>query len=242
MKKIFTIVFLISLVLVFSCNTASQRGDLNKQTKAQEAEIDTMAAKAQATRLAYVQKLKEMNNEQLAQQLEKESDRGLEPFNSLAFAESVRRGQEFAETLAQSIKDNTKTSFLSLLALNKIDVNSYNRVDPRLRTAILLDALKNSKLYNAFGLPHVRIEFAGESIIKEGKNIRKGLMELLSDTKPAPVWGSEDYTEYLNYQYRVCDYALFFLKKIDGDEKFVMPQSPEERDRIIEEMLKGNEK
>ena len=129
-----------------------------------------------------------------------------------------------------------------MLALNKIDVNSYNRVDPRLRTAILLDALKNSKLYNAFGLPHVRIEFAGESIIKEGKNIRKGLMELLSDTKPAPVWGSEDYTEYLNYQYRVCDYALFFLKKIDGDEKFVMPQSPEERDRIIEEMLKGNEK
>jgi hypothetical protein len=75
-------------------------------------------------------------------------------------------------------------------------------------------------------------------IIREGKNISKGLIELLKDTKPAPVWGSEDYTEYLLYKYRVCDYALFYLMKIDGDEKFIMPQSPEERDRIIKERFK----
>jgi hypothetical protein len=234
MKKIFVFVLPALLVFVFSCNTTDQKGSTNQETK-----IDSMAIKAAAMRSAYIQELKEMNNEQLVNQLDKESDRGLEPFNSLAYQEAIKRGPKFGDYLVRMIRDTSKTSLLSLLALNKIDVNSYNKVNPLFRAEILLDALRNSKLYNAFGLPHVRIEFAGETIIKEGKNIRSGLIGLLSDTKPAPVWGSEDYTEYLNYKYRVCDYALFFLEKIDGDEKFIMPQAQEERDRIIKTILGG---
>jgi len=242
MKKIFVFVFPVILVFMFSCDTGSQRGAKNKETETKEKEIDSVAVNAAAMRTAYLQELNEMNYEQLARQLEKESDRGLEPFNSLAYKEAIKRGPKFAGDLVQLIQDTTKTSLLSLLALNKIDMNSYNKVEPYFRTAILLDALKNANLYNAFGLPHVRVEFAGETIIQEGKNIRRGLIGLLPDTKPAPVWGSEDYGEYLIYKYRVCDYALFFLKKIDGVEEFIIPQTQEERDMIIKEILNGNNK
>jgi hypothetical protein len=242
MKKIFGFGFALPVILVFmfSCGTGTQRGATNEETEKKEKEIDSIATKAAAMRTAYLQELSEMNNEQLAQQLLEESDRGLEPFNSLAYKETIERGSKIAELLVRSVKDTTRTSLLSLLALNEIDRKMYDKVGVNIRVAILLDALRNSKLYNAFGLPHVRIEFAGETIIKEGENIRKGLMGLLSDTKPAPVWGSEDYGEYLNYKYRVCDYALFFLKKIDGDEEFTISQTQEGRDTMIAEILQSN--
>lgn len=238
MKKIYVFFLPALLILGFSCSTGSQNKADDQEIKAKDAKMDSMTKNAALVKAAYLKELKEMKNEQLVQQVEKESDRGLEPFNSLAYKEAVTRGQAIGDNLVRMIKEPTKTSLLSLLALNKINPDLYGKVDPSVRDGILLDALKNSKLYNAFGLPHVKTEEAGMTIIREGKNIRKGLIELLKDTKPAPVWGSEDYEEYLLYKYRVCDYALFYLMKIDGDEKFVMPQSPEERDKIIKERFK----
>jgi len=169
MKKIFVLVLPVLLISVFSCSNRNQKEDTDQNTKAIETKTDSMTKKALAVRSAYLQELKTMNNEQLARQMEKESDRGLEPFNSLAYKEALKRGPSFAENLVQMIKDSTKISLLNLLALNKIEINYYNKVKPSTRTAILLDALKNSKLYNAFGLPHIRIEFAGKVIIQEGK-------------------------------------------------------------------------
>jgi hypothetical protein len=238
MKKILIFILPVLLIVIFACKPKGQEGTASSVINAKEKAIDSIAKNAATIKDAYMKELKAMNNEKLVMQMDKESNRGLEPFNSLAYAEAIKRGPALAENLVQMIRDTTKTSLLSLLALNTIDQKLYNRVNPAFRSAILLDALKNSKLYNAFGLPHLKTELAGEAIIKEGNNIRKGLMGLLSDTKPAPVWGSEDYAEYVKYNYRVCDYALFYLKKIEGDEKFTMPASLEERDSIIRTMSK----
>lgn len=235
MKKIHIFFFPALLVMIFSCTSGGQKEATSQEIKAKETAMDSMTRKAASVRAAYISQLKEMNSEQLVRQMDKESDRGLEPFNSLSFSEAVNRGPALAGDLVQMMKDTTRTSLLTLLALNRIEPKFYEKVRPSVRVAILLDALKNSELYNTFGLPHVRTEQAGTLIIMEGKNIRKGLITLLSDKKEAPVWGSEDYSEYLQYKYRVCDYALFYLVKIDGDEKFTMPKSPEERDSIIKE-------
>jgi hypothetical protein len=35
------------------------------------------------------------------------------------------------------------------------------------------------------------------------------------------------------YKYRLCDYALFFLKRAQGDAKFTLPATSSERDALI---------
>lgn len=235
MKKIKNIMILfsaIAVICIVSCK--SNNTQLSPEQQKVSVQRDTLIKNAIQRKAAYVQELEKMDVEQLAQQAKKESNRGLEPFNSLAFAEAVKRGDVFAKDIVPLIKDSTKASLLNLLALDKISIEYYDKVDPVIRTSILLDALKNSELYNAFGMPHTSWELAGKVIIQEGKNIKKGLIDLLKDQKPAPVWGSEDYVEYSRYQYRVCDYALAFLLEIDG-KQMPLPVSVEERDVLIKE-------
>jgi hypothetical protein len=56
---------------------------------------------------------------------------------------------------------------------------------------------------------------------------------MLSDTRPAPVFGSQEYMVYKQYNYRLCDYALYFLEQIDGKTGVKLPVSPAERDALI---------
>ena len=125
---------------------------------------------------------------------------------------------------------------LALLALRKKDSVFYQRFNQPLRVQILTDALANAKLYNAFGLPHIKWEEAAKAIIAEDGAITDSLKSLLRNTHPAPVWGSEDYAEYSMYNYRVCDYALALLMAINK-QSFTMPKNPEERNRMITEYL-----
>lgn len=53
----------------------------------------------------------------------------------------------------------------------------------------------------------------------------------------APVWDSEDYAEYLRYQYRVCDYA-YALLTAKGNEPVNLREKTEERDRLIQAFSK----
>jgi hypothetical protein len=75
-------------------------------------------------------------------------------------------------------------------------------------------------------------------MIEAGKSAESALRRMLSDTRPAPVFGSKGYMEYRRYGYRVCDYALFFLEKIEGNADFRMPMSAAERDALIKGMSK----
>jgi hypothetical protein len=61
---------------------------------------------------------------------------------------------------------------------------------------------------------------------------------MLSETRPAPVFGGQEFMEYKRYKYRLCDYALFFLEKMQGNVDFKMPMAVADRDSLIREMLK----
>jgi len=41
---------------------------------------------------------------------------------------------------------------------------------------------------------------------------------------------------YERYKYRLCDYALFFLERIQGNAEFQLPVSATDRDPLIKQI------
>jgi hypothetical protein len=223
------------LALLWGCPSKKGTGGVN-QVKADSIKnvVDTFIQNAMNKKDTYEKELKKMTVAQLTDQLAVESNRGLETFNSLAYKEAVSRGRETAPQIAKLISSASQTSLLAILAVRKMDSVAYTGISPVLRNRILIDALENTKLYNKFGLPHIKWEEAAQAIIAEGVNIKDSLKILLRNTKPAPVWGSEDFAEYQKYQYRVCDYAWALLLSIEK-KSFTISPNPRERDKLIAE-------
>lgn len=186
---------------------------------------------AQQKREARTKELKAMDVPHLAEQLAIESNKGTEPFNSMTFTEMVSRGRDGADALAPLITKADRSSLLSLLALRKMSKERYQQLKPELRVAILTNALKTGVNFNTFGMPHATWEDAAKAIIEEGRAAEKPLIEMLSDHRPAPVWGSEQFMEYQRYKYRVSDYAWALLNEIRG-QKVEIPADPAARDRL----------
>lgn len=192
---------------------------------------------AQKKRENRQKQVKAMDTVQLANELAVESAKGREPFNSIAFAETVSRGENGAIALGPLLTKPDRTSLLGLLALRQMSPERYKDLVPELRISVLVDTLKTSKYFNTWGLPHVRWEPAANALIAEGTAAERTLLPLLEDKRDAPVWGSEDFAEYQRYKYRVCDYAWAFLSEIRS-AKISIPESPAERDRFIQELAR----
>ncbi len=186
---------------------------------------------AQQKREARTKELKAMDVPHLAEQLATESNKGVEPFNSMTFTEMISRGRDGADALAPLITKPDRSSLLSLLALRKMSKERYQQLKPELRVSILTNSLKTGAYFNTFGLPHASWEDAAKAIIDEGRGAEKPLIEMLSDHRAAPVWGSEQYMEYQHYKYRVSDYAWALLNEIRG-QKVEIPADPAARDRL----------
>src|SRR5215207_4922339 len=214
MLSIITSLYLFTL-LTSSCSPNGRGGTNGSKADSIGQVADTVIKDAMQKKQAYERQLKAMTKENLFSQLALESEKGVEPFNSLAYKEAVSRGRDQATWTVPQIKSPDKSSLLALLAVRFIDTGLYRQINPGVRIASLTDALQHSKLYNVFGLPHVQWEEAAKAIISENGAIRASLISLLRDTTADPVWGSEDYREYLRYQYRVCDYAFALLREID---------------------------
>jgi hypothetical protein len=182
-------------------------------------------------REARTQELKAMDVPHLADELAKESNKGMEPFNSMTFTEMVSRGANGANALAPLITRPDRSSLLALLALKKMSAEHYRQLKPELRVSILTNALKTQPYFNTFGFPHAKWEDAAKAIIEEGRAAEKPLIEMLTDHRPAPVWGSEQFMEYQRYKYRVSDYAWALLNEIRG-KKVTIPEDPAARDRL----------
>jgi hypothetical protein len=224
---------LISIMLLgVGCAGVSQAPAAGQEQVQQQ---ETVVAEAQAKREQTMKQYKEMTVPQLAEQLVADSDRGLEPFNSMAFTEMVGRGEEAAPELAPQLKHADHSSLLGLLALRKMSPKIYRSLDANFRVLVLVETLKTTKYFNTFGLPSVAWEDAAKAIIEEGEAATGELIPLLKDERPAPTWGSEDYMEYQTYQYRVKDYAWALLLAI-RDKPVQIPVDPAERDRLIKEL------
>jgi len=187
---------------------------------------------ASVKRQQIIRGYKTMAVKELVKRLESDADKDMEPFNSPAFRELVSRGQRVGRELKPLIKTADRSSFLTLLALRKVDMKLYRTVDSDISLNILIDALRTSKYFNAWGLPHIYWEDASFAIIEQGRKAIEPLKSMLPDKREAPVWGSEEVLEYEKYKYRVCDYAWAMLREIKG-EKVVIPINPTVREQMI---------
>ena len=223
------------VVLVTGCQGPSGQTTGSNTNKLEKQEIvDKRTAvldEAQKKREARIKEPKSMDVPRLARELEAESQKRTEPFNSLAYAEMIARGKDAAGALAPLITKADRSSLFGLLALRRIGPEQYKQLKPELRVNILVDALRTSKYFNTWGLPHMSWTDAAKAIIAEGPAAEKPLTALLSDKRDAPTFGSEEYVEYQRYKYRVCDYAWALLNEMRG-RKVTIPEDPAARDRL----------
>ena len=230
----FAMIPLLVVALIFAGCAPDKSIEADPEMDEKTKQLEELEAK----RVATIRNLAAMNTEQLALALAADSERGREPFNSMALAEAVTRGSDFATQLAPLLRDADKRSFLALATLRTMKSDQYAELDPQFRVAVLIDALATSETFNTWGLPHLYWEDSAKAIIDEGEPAVPALKELLRDTRDAPMWGSEEVVEYELYRYRVCDYAWALLTEIRGEaKKDAIPRDPKERDVLIEEML-----
>jgi hypothetical protein len=226
---------LLAMLLTTGCSRQAGQTVGANTNRAEKPEIldkrTAVLQDAQKKRDARTQALKSMDVAHLAVELETDSKKGVEPFNSLAFAEMISRGKDAAGALAPAITKPDRASLLGLLALRRIGPDNYRQLSPDLRVNILINALKSSEYFNTWGMPHLSWEEGAKAIIEEGRAADKPLQALLTDKRPAPVWGSEGYLEYQKYRYRVCDYAWALRNEING-QKIQIPEDPAARDRL----------
>lgn len=168
----------------------------------------------------------------LITELERAAVRGREPFNSAAFREVVKR-REAAETLLVSIRERSQREYFKLMALKRLDPERYAKLPPATGAAILTDALGRSEVFNGWGIPGFYWESSARAIIEYGPASVPYLEPLLKDTRPAPVWGSEEVRVYEEYRFRVCDYALALLGAIRQGDSSKLPVTPTARDSMI---------
>lgn len=221
--------------LILALTLAACAGNESQQQLDKRVErVEELAALREETQA----RLSGMTPGELAEELTKDSERGLEPFNSMAYTEMVSRGAAAAADLRSQLVAPNRSSFLGLLALREMDASQYRELTAPYRVAVLVDALKESTYFNAWGLPHLYWEDAAEALIAEGSVAEPPLRELLSDVRPAPMWGEEEVIEYEKYQYRVSDYAWALLLQIRGIDEAI-PESASERDELIAEFVRS---
>jgi hypothetical protein len=177
-----------------------------------------------------------MDNAALLTHLLEQSKALREPFNSLAYRELKTRTNIDLTALAALMKENQNAAgLLPLLLLRKLDNKAYMDVSAETRAKVLTDALQASKNFNTWGLPDVYLEDASHAMIEAGPSAVPALRRMLGETRSAPLFGSKEYMLSKQYKYRLCDYALFFLKSIEGDAQFTLPTKSEERDALIKQ-------
>lgn len=223
------------LCVAISGCTSRDRGNVpltDEQNKA-KTQLESQMRQVAETKQIY----HAMNNDALLEKLMEQSKAQREPFNSPAYRELKDRRDVDSKALAALVKGNDNSSgLLPLLLLRKLDDKSYLGLPAELRAKILTNALEHSKYFNVWGLPNFYLEDASRAMFEAGKSAVPELSRMLSDTRPAPVFGSQEAMVYQQYKYRVCDYALLFLEQIAGKQDFRMPVSPAERDVVIKEM------
>jgi len=235
MKKLGrTYAWMLLCIAIAGCSRTEKGGPpLTSEQSTAKTRLESQMKQAAQTKQAY----RAMDNSALLQKLMEQSKAQREPFNSPAYRELKERKDVDSKALVALVKDNSNAGgLLPLLLLRKLDNKSYLEVPVDLRVKILTDALQGSKYFNVWGLPNFYLEDASRAMVEAGKSATPPLKRLLSDTRPAPVFGSQEYMVYQQYKYRVCDYALFLLEQIAGKQDFRMPVSPVERDAVIKQM------
>ena len=232
--KIAAAALVFSCTLLSGCKSPGSRPDPRQAQQAASAKLASMQKSASETAQAY----KAMDNAALLNKLLEQSAARKEPFNALAYRELETRTNVDPKAIVASIGERKNgDALLPLLLLRKLNAEAYRGVSVDTRAAILTDALARSKTFNTWGLPHAFLEDASRALLECGGSASTALRRMLTETRPAPLFGGQESMEAKRYQYRLCDYALFFLERTEIDPKFVMPLSVTDRDALIKAYL-----
>ncbi len=233
MKNLGTLFALVLLCFCLAgCTSREKNPPLTPEQNAAKTRLEEQMKEAAQTAKAY----HAMDNATLLTHLVEQSKEMREPFNSLAYRELKTRTDVDSKALTALVNENQNASgLLPLLLLRKLDNKSYVEVSTEARAKVLTDALQASKTFNTWGLPGVYLEDASNAMIEAGRSAVPALRHMLGDTRPAPLIGSKEYMLAQQYKYRLCDYALFFLRRIEGDAQFTLPKAVEERDALIKQ-------
>jgi hypothetical protein len=213
-----------------ACTSRQNAAPLTDAQNEAKTRLETQMKDAAQTTATY----HAMDNPTLLTHLVEQSKALREPFNSLSYRELRTRTNVEPNTLTALVKGNQDVGgLLPLLLLRLLDSKSYLAVSPEMRAKILTDSLVASKTFNTWGLPNAYLEDASKAMIETGRSAVPALRRMLADTRPAPIFGSKEAMVAQQYNYRLCDYALFFLKQIAGDTQFMLPKTAEERDALI---------
>jgi hypothetical protein len=232
----------VGLALTFACLMACSGGSkdsptskaLTSEQRSAKEQVDVAVEGAKKTAANY----KAMNNDALLQKLMEQSVARKEPFNSPAYREMAGRDLDPKSLVAAVTTANGGDALLPLLLLRKQNQQAYLGISPEARAKVLTDALATSNRFNTWGLPNTYSEDAPKALLEVGDAATAALERLLSDTRPAPLFGSKEYMIYRRYQFRVCDYAFAYLEKIEGKDAAGMPVSPSDRDALIKSIIK----
>jgi hypothetical protein len=139
---------------------------------------------------------------------------------------------------AQSHSD--ETAYHVLVALRRADGPEYQQIPARTRAAILCGALATQVYLNDWGYLDPNEPYDGEAarlLLEQGDAAKPCLIRLLDDTRPAPLFGSEEATMSRTFQYRRRDFAYRYLSQILG-MKPVFDPDPTRRDAEIAQLKK----
>jgi hypothetical protein len=225
-------------VWLAACGGAQSASGPQKLTAAQQAaqdQMDTAVAGANKTAAAY----KAMDNVSLITKLNEQSAARMEPFNSPAYRELVGRTDVDPQALVAAVEAaRNGDGLLALLLVRKQNQKAYEGIPAEVRAAVLTDALRTEKRFNTWGLPGTYMEDAPKAMIEAGQSGAPALRKLLTDTRPSPMMGAKELSVAQDYHFRVCDYALAYLEKIEGKPAGPLPMALAARDALIREMMK----
>ena len=217
------------------CSGGDNDSGASRSLEQAKAQLSSQQKAAAQTAQTY----QKMDNAALLQKLVEQSTAHREPFNSLAYRELRGRKDIDADALTSVIREtNNGNALLPLLLLRRLNEKAYSDLPAALRATVLTGALQNSTTFNTWGLPHLYLEDASKAMLESGSSAAPALRQMLAETRPAPLFGGQQFMEYKRYNYRLCDYALFFLEKVQGNANFIMPVSVADRDTLIAEMSK----
>jgi hypothetical protein len=231
--KTYFIALLFPALLLFSCKGNGQHQSVSDEQNIAKNRMDSLHNIAMQTAKTY----HEMNESELERKLLEQSKQKKEPFNSLAYRELITRKEVDPNPMIIMVRDNANADgMLPLLLLRKINYSAYLKLPMSQRIAVLTNALETSKYFNSWGIPPFYLQDASSAMLECDSTAFPSLRKILGDTRPAPVFGSQEYMLYQRYQYRVCDYALFFLRAMQTsnvNRKIEMPVSAAGRDSLI---------
>jgi hypothetical protein len=220
-------------VCLAGCGNQPNGAAAAKQLTPDQQKARTQLASIMAQAAQTAQSYKAMDNAALLSRLAEQSTMKKESFNSPAYRElRGRTDVDPAALVAQVKKSPNADGLLPLLLLREQNQKAYQGLPAEMRAAVLTDALQKSTRFNSWGVPGVYLEDASRAMLETGKSTVPALRGMLKDTRPAPVFWSQ--TPAAQYNYRVCDYALFFLEQIQGNKDLKMPVAVADRDALIQ--------